>query len=110
MSHGEGCIPIGQFTFLPVARRWLYAGSMKFIAHALFRVQDTDYKRCYFLANYSDRGMALCGDTTIVLMGSCLPLGITYPCFTRDGKKRKAVKGLRIRIGSRKVSRGPIIL
>jgi hypothetical protein len=32
-------------------------------------------------------------------MGSCLPLGITYPCFTRDGTKRKAAKGLRINIG-----------
>ena len=32
-------------------------------------------------------------------MGSCLPLGITYPCFTRDGNKRKVAKGLRINIG-----------
>jgi hypothetical protein len=44
--------------------------------------------------------MALCGDMSIVPMGSCLPLGITYPCFTRDGNKRKAAKGLRTSIGA----------
>jgi hypothetical protein len=41
--------------------------------------EPDEHSLCYFLANYSDRAMALCGDTTIVPMGSCLRLGITYP-------------------------------
>lgn len=94
----EAAFPLSISSFARCKGAGLWR-SLKFIANGLVR-GGYWHKRCYFLANYSDKGMALCGDTTIVLLGSCLPLGITYPCFTRDEKKRKAVKGLRIRIGA----------
>jgi hypothetical protein len=90
-----GSIPLGKFEWatqssLPVTDRSISfehsplrlceagrSAGRKFIVN---RIPEPDeHSLCYFLANYSDRAMALCGDATIVPMGSCLRLGMTYP-------------------------------
>jgi hypothetical protein len=84
-SHGKaaGSLPLSVFPDLCETRR---APKLKLIV-TIDRI-GAGHRRRYFSANYSDKTMALCGDTSIVPMGSCLPFGITYPYLHKRWQRR----------------------